>query len=293
MPIVFPPKRIGLRRITLFQGVAACDMERIESKIFVAPTAAKSHLIKTDSISEWVYFILNGTVCVYRPQNNGKRVVLNVVGACETLGEICALDHSLNPSVKPSLDQAKGKRLGCAASNVALACNSDAFTNASSTASNLFSYALPETALAETGYETGHTANVVATEDSAIYKIQHADFCELELLLPPLARNIRQLLIRRLRFATAYSEALWPHKVYTRVARLLWALGNRYTLEPAQESVALPLRLAQNEIADWIGASRRHTGESLERLEEEGVIQLRPQYRITLTNLPGLRQCCD
>jgi CRP/FNR family transcriptional regulator, cyclic AMP receptor protein len=231
MPVIFPPKHIGLRHITLFQGLAACDMERIQSRIVAVHAAARSHLITTGVVSEWIYFVLEGTVCVYRFQGDGRRIVLNMVGAGETLGEIGALDA---------------------------------------------------------GGQKGHSANTVTTEESAVYKMRSSDFCELKSLLPQLARNVEQLLISRVRFATDYSEVLWPHKVYPRVARLMWALGNRYANTPAQERVAIPVRLPQHEIADWVGASRRHVGESMERLEEEGIVQPLSNHRLIINNLPKL-----
>jgi CRP/FNR family cyclic AMP-dependent transcriptional regulator len=87
------PKRKALSRIPLFQGLEAQELAHIERLLFALEVRPKSCLLKVGEMSDWVYFITEGTVCISRPQSKGTKIILNVVGAGETLGEVCAVDQ--------------------------------------------------------------------------------------------------------------------------------------------------------------------------------------------------------
>ena len=139
----------------------------------------------------------------------------------------------------------------------------------------------------------GHTASAVATEPCLLLAMWRRDFGELEETMPVLSRNLKQLLLSRLRFATVLNQALTERQVRTRAAYLLLALTDRYAPDASQVEVSIPLRLTQNEIADWIGASRQHTEKHLGQLRDEGVLQLLEGRRVVILDRHRLRQCAD
>lgn len=94
---VAPP--LNVRQLTLFKGLSRQDMGRAESMMRPHSLERSAPLLTIGHVSEFVYFVLSGTICIHRTQFNGARTILNVVGAGEVLGEICAFDklgHSAN-----------------------------------------------------------------------------------------------------------------------------------------------------------------------------------------------------
>lgn len=224
--------RSALQGVTLLQGLMPQELARIELLLRSVDVQANNPLLTVGETSEFVYLILSGTVCVYLPHCDGTRRILNVVGAGEALGEICAVDGG------------------------------------------------------------GHSASVCATERTTLMRMRRGDFCVLEEDIPRLSRNVKYLLTRRLRFATTYNGVLAVREVDLRVARLLDALAERFAADPGQVAVLIPLRLPQATLFDWAHVSRRHGGESIKQLREEGIVQLLPRRRLAVLDRPGLRRHC-
>lgn len=233
MPLIIPPKHIGLSYFKIFQGLTPQQLTTIEPFISPIIIKANSPLLSVGESGDWVYFILAGTVRIYRPQRNGTSIILNMLGTGEVLGEMCALD------------------------------------------------------------EQGHSASALTTETTALYRMRRGDFCYLEARLPEFSKNIKHLLIQRLRFATTHREALADRKVHLRVARLLVALTNRYSIDHERVTVEIPLRLTQAEIAGWAGVSRQHAEKHLTQLSDAGIISLAKGRRVIVHDRLQLLQHCD
>lgn len=232
---VISPKCKALNRISIFQGLAPQELSHIERLLFPMEVKPKSPLLQVGESNNWVYFITEGTVCIFRPQSKGTRIILNMVGAGEMLGEVCALDQK------------------------------------------------------------GHSASAVTTEAMSLYKMQRRDFVALYESLPALSHNVTHLLTRRLRFATTHISSLAERKVHLRVSRLLEALADRYRTQADQNSMIIPLRLTQIEIAQWARVSRQHARMHLDELVESGIIEMSPscKHRVTVRDYERLRQHCD
>ena len=93
MTLVISPKSKALSRIAVFQGLTPQELHRVERELFPMTAKHKTYLLRAGEISDWVYFIIEGTVCILRPQKTGTSIILNMVGAGETLGEVCAIDN--------------------------------------------------------------------------------------------------------------------------------------------------------------------------------------------------------
>lgn len=88
-----------LSHVGLFKGLTLTDLGRITSSMYPVSLPGRAPLLFIDEIGLNVYFLICGTVCIYRPNEGGGRFILNIVGAGETIGEINALDeqgHSAN-----------------------------------------------------------------------------------------------------------------------------------------------------------------------------------------------------
>ena len=233
MKIPTLPKHIAVRDIAMFQGLLPLELSRLQSQLFPVVLGANSPLLTAGESGGWVYFIVQGTVRIFRPQTRGTCIIFNMVGAGDMLGEIAALDNR------------------------------------------------------------GHSASAWATENTALLKMRRHDFCVLEETLPQVSRNLKHLLAARLRFATTHNAALAERKVHLRVARLLLAMADRYATTPGQETVAIPLRLTQKEIAEWARVSRQHADKHLAQLDECGVLSRETSHRILIRDRTELARHCD
>ena len=83
----------ALCQIDVFKNLATTELQRIEAITRRVELPANTPLLFAGEVGEAVYFILSGTVNIYRPQISGGRFLLNVVGAGEMLGEVCASDN--------------------------------------------------------------------------------------------------------------------------------------------------------------------------------------------------------
>jgi CRP/FNR family cyclic AMP-dependent transcriptional regulator len=90
------PKRKALSRIPVFQGLEPQELSHIERFLFSLEVKPKSHLLKGGEMSDWIYFIAEGTVCIFQRYNDGPKIIINIVGSGEILGEICAVDQQVH-----------------------------------------------------------------------------------------------------------------------------------------------------------------------------------------------------
>lgn len=229
----FPSRRVGLERSTVSQGLSAPDLGRIESLTRLVRVEANYPLLEQDEIGDSIYFVLSGTVCIQRIQSDATRLIFNLIGATEMLGEVCALDNQ------------------------------------------------------------GHSACATTSEVCVLLKMRRGDFQNLEDSLPMLARNVKILLSRRLRFATTLQEILSTRSARCRIARLLVALAERYAQNSSQNRVAIPLRLPQKDVADWVGISRQHAEKHLLHFRAEGLLQIETRRRIVVLDRQRLVCYCD
>ena len=82
-----------LSQISLFNNLSLGELQRVDMALSSLELPAHAPLLFLNEVGPSVYFVLSGTVCIYRPQLSERRFILNIIGAGETIGEMCALDH--------------------------------------------------------------------------------------------------------------------------------------------------------------------------------------------------------
>lgn len=105
---------------------------------------------------------------------------------------------------------------------------------------------------------------------------------------PQVAVVLLEMLARRLRDADRKRVEFGAYDTVGRVARRLLELADRFG-EPDQNGVRIALPLSQDELAGWVGASRKAVGNALGWLRERGLIETR-RRGITIRDMTELRK---
>jgi CRP/FNR family transcriptional regulator, cyclic AMP receptor protein len=127
----------------------------------------------------------------------------------------------------------------------------------------------------------GRSASVTTLEESALLWIDRATFrsgVEGSLIL---ARNLADILSRRVRLANAHLLAMATLDVPGRVASQILSLSREYG-EVIPEGARIPLRLTQSDLAALVGASRVRVNQALGYLRGSGAISVGENGRITV-----------
>ncbi|PWH12211.1 MAG: hypothetical protein DDG60_14305 [Anaerolineae bacterium] len=93
MPDLYDTQNI-LTSIPLFRGLNQAELEWIARRAHRRLFPAGTNVLVADQVGEAVYIILSGTVKIYIDQLDKQPVVLSIIGAGDTLGEISLLDSA-------------------------------------------------------------------------------------------------------------------------------------------------------------------------------------------------------
>lgn len=132
------------------------------------------------------------------------------------------------------------------------------------------------------------SASVVSLEPVTLLWIDRANFQACLQTYPTMSLNLVHILARRLRVATTQIQLLTAQDIYGRVAHLLVTLGAEYGEHHDDDTVHIPLRLTQNDLAGLAGASRARVNQVLVYYREQHYISVDAQYRITIHNKQAL-----
>ncbi len=94
MPESPPDTQNILSTIPLFRGLNQAELEWIARRAHRQLFPAGTNVLVAEQPGEAVYIILAGTVKIYIDQIDKQSVVLSIIGAGDTLGEISLLDSS-------------------------------------------------------------------------------------------------------------------------------------------------------------------------------------------------------
>ena len=94
MPEAASDTRNILTTIPLFQGLSPNDLDWIARRSHRRVFPVGASVLVADQPGEAVYIILHGTVKIFIDQADKKLVVLSIIGAGDTLGEISLLDSA-------------------------------------------------------------------------------------------------------------------------------------------------------------------------------------------------------
>jgi CRP/FNR family cyclic AMP-dependent transcriptional regulator len=104
---------------------------------------------------------------------------------------------------------------------------------------------------------------------------------------PRVALELLKVVIDRLREANRQQFEFAAYQTLGRVARRLVELAERFG-EPCDDGVRISLRISQEELAGWAGASREATSKALHDLREIGLVETE-RRRFTVRSVERLR----
>jgi len=119
----------------------------------------------------------------------------------------------------------------------------------------------------------GRSASVTTLEESIILWIDRTIFRSGIEGSPVLARNLADILSRRMRLANAHLLSLATLDVPGRVASQILSLSREYG-KVTTDGVWIPIRLTQSDLAALVGASRVRVNQVLGYLRKRGLISI-------------------
>jgi CRP/FNR family transcriptional regulator, cyclic AMP receptor protein len=133
-----------------------------------------------------------------------------------------------------------------------------------------------------------HSASVSAMEPVEVLTVRLPDFTAFLQAHPRTMWLLLRILTSRLRDADRKRTEFGVYDTLARVTCRLVELAERFG-EPTESGVRITLRLTQEELASWIGASREAVAKALQRLRDRGYVQTEHR-RIIVIDIEGLRR---
>ena len=81
-----------IKDIVLFSGLEDKELENIENVMTIKTYPKNSMIVLEEEFGDTVYFVRSGTIKITRLNDEGKEVILALMGAGEFFGELAALD---------------------------------------------------------------------------------------------------------------------------------------------------------------------------------------------------------
>jgi len=139
------------------------------------------------------------------------------------------------------------------------------------------------------GLPRTHDAN--AHGETTLLVVRRADFRELLSQHTELYEALLRLNCRRLRMMYNIFEDLNTRPLAARLAKQLLLLARSYGIEQGEE-VRIGLQLAQEDLAQLLGASRQRVNQELKGFEREGAVRVEPT-RLVVLSRDKLMQIAD
>jgi len=90
MPIA--ENAVALPEVSVFRGLTPKELDWVRQRVYMRTFAAGTTIMTAEQPGEVVYFILRGTVKIHIEQMDGTDVILAIIGAGDTVGEMSLLD---------------------------------------------------------------------------------------------------------------------------------------------------------------------------------------------------------
>ncbi len=139
----------------------------------------------------------------------------------------------------------------------------------------------------------GGARSILCMDETSLFWIDRKAFEECLQSMPMLSANLSSVLARRVRIANERIEALAGMDVRSRVVRHLLLLAREYGQpidEGVDNSVRIPLRLTQADLARLVGASRVRVNHALAELRRRGVTENYGDHHLVLSDLAALER---
>lgn len=126
------------------------------------------------------------------------------------------------------------------------------------------------------------THDAHAHGDTTLVVVRKPDFRALLVEFPELSDALLRLNCRRLRLMFDALEDLNTRPLAARLARQLLLLARSYGVQEGDE-LRIGLQLAQEDLAQLLGASRQRVNQELKGLERAGVLRVEPTRLVVLS----------
>jgi CRP-like cAMP-binding protein len=130
------------------------------------------------------------------------------------------------------------------------------------------------------GLPRTHDSN--AHGETTLLVVRKADFHELLAQHPELAHALLRLNCRRLRLMYDLVEDLNTMPLGARLAKQILLLARSYGINEGEE-IRIGLQLAQEDLAQLLGASRQRVNQELKGFEREGAVRIEPTRLVVLS----------
>ncbi len=127
-----------------------------------------------------------------------------------------------------------------------------------------------------------HTHDANAHGDTTLLCVRKPDFKDLLEQFPELPLALLRLNCRRLRLMFDVIEDLNTKPLAARLAKQVLLLAKSYGIEQGEE-IRIGLQLAQEDLAQLLGASRQRVNQELKGFEREGAVRIEPTRLVVLS----------
>ncbi len=137
----------------------------------------------------------------------------------------------------------------------------------------------------------GHS--VLPLDETDMFWIDRHEFERCLETMPALNANLSLLLARRVRLANDRIEALAGMDVRSRIVRHLLLLAREYgqpTSDSADQSILIPLRLTQGDLARLVGASRVRVNHAMSELRRRQLVEVRGDRQVWICDVCALEK---
>ncbi len=134
----------------------------------------------------------------------------------------------------------------------------------------------------------GRSADVATMEETTLLWMDRAAFRAGIEEVPKFARNLAEVLSRRLRLTNAHLISLASLDVPGRVASQLLALAREYGEKTPDGATRIPIRLTQTDLAALVGASRVRVNQALGYYKKCDLVSVGKDGRITVHDQAAL-----
>lgn len=141
--------------------------------------------------------------------------------------------------------------------------------------------------------QSARAADVITQEPTTLIVLDRTTFNHLMDSGSVFARNLLQILARRLRLANVRIQALATLDVYGLVARQILEFADLYGQPQPNGDVLIPIRLTQTNMAELVGASRERVNQVMVAYRQKEYITVDAAYHITVHLPEDLKRRCQ
>jgi CRP-like cAMP-binding protein len=133
------------------------------------------------------------------------------------------------------------------------------------------------------------SATISAVAAAEVLVIEREAFLEFLQTHPEAAIKLLQVLAARVRRLSDEREEIASLDIAARVAKKLTELAAQFGEASESGELRIGFRLSQQDLGNWVGATRESVNKSLKRLNQRGLLRLDAGY-ILVSDVPGLKQ---